>query len=141
MTWLKLGQIVGGFLLRHWVWIALAGALFAANHYRDQSAQRAAETKAVETKLEATEASLTDWKNAYNVQVSLALETAKARAAETQTIVTIRDAAGTAKQEAENAPGADDPYRYSDGAYRFMREPTGARPSDAAPSATGLDAR
>ena len=71
------------------------------------------------------------WEQAHKLQIDLAEKTAAARADETRQLLSIRDAAGTAKEGIANAPGASDRFRYSDSAYRFMQR----QPQDAGPSA------
>jgi hypothetical protein len=137
-------KVVGGhalrFALRHWVWLALIAAVLAANHYRDQSGERLAERDAALVRAEQAEVNANAWKAAHDRQVALAIETAKARAEEAATLARIDQAAGTAREEIENAPGADDPYRFSDGAAGFMRDRPGAN-RNASGSAPNVDRR
>lgn len=118
---LGLAKSIGGFLLKNWMPVLLIGLAAGVLYYRDESAERLAERDAARKDAATATANAKAWHEAHDLQVKLATETALARAAEQATIITIRDAAGTAKEEIAHAPGADDPYRYSGAAYCFMR--------------------
>ena len=132
---------IGGFLLRHWVWFALAGALFATKHFMDKAADLKAANALIEQRAESAEKLAGVWESHAKTVADLAEKTAQARAAERQAIMIIRDAAGTAKGEIANAPGADDRFVYSDPAYRFMRGQSAPDPAGAAEAAPGVGPR
>lgn len=134
MTFLGLAKGVGGFALRHWVWFAMAAAILAANHYRDRGTELETERNTAIAERDTAKANADAWSAAHDKLVELSRETAQARAAETQTITVIRDAAGTAREEIHNAPGADDRFDYSDPAYRFMRARPEADGDSSAPA-------
>jgi hypothetical protein len=119
---------VGGFLLRHWVWFALAGALLCARHYQGQSAGLTTQLSAVTSERDTAVQRATEWKAAVEADRALAEKTAAAHADETNRLIDLARSAGAAKQGIANAPGAADRFRYSDAAYGFMR----ARPAQAA---------
>jgi len=135
----------GGFLLRHWKWIALGlsvvavwglcvtisflrGQVDAANAARDGAVARA----------EQAEANSAEWQKANADMRRLAIEDAKARAAETKVITIIREQASQARQEIQDAPGSDAGFRYSDPAYGFMRREPGSAQRDTAPTPAGV---
>lgn len=112
---------IGGFLLRHWIWIACAALIALAWHntgrIKDLSAER-----------DAAEASAKQWEAAFRDYQALAMETARAREAETAQVLVIRDQTSQAIQDIQNAPGADDEYVYSDDVYRLMQQRPEAAP-------------
>lgn len=128
-------------LLKNWKWLAM-GALalalaFSWNLAQDRGAQLA--TRTVERDAAVKRAQ--EWAGAYARQEVLAAETAEARAAETNSLINLARAAGSAKQGIAHAPGADDRFRYSDAAYGFLRnaepEAAGSPAAGAAPAVDG----
>lgn len=115
--------------------IAIAALVAALAFFYHQSSTRGLKLDAVTIERDAALQSAADWKKASEVQVELAAESAKARSAETKSLLDIARAAGSTKEGIANAPGADAPFRYSDSAYRFMRArpEAGVEPAKADP--------
>lgn len=122
-------------------WFAIGGLVIALLIAMNIAGSRKAALDKVTGERDTAVATSKAWEEAHGKQVELAGKTAEARAKERQDIVVIRDAAGTAKEGISNAPGASDPFRYSDSAYRFMRNDRSKASAHAAAPDAGVDGR
>jgi len=126
------------FFLLHWRAIGLVALIGTLVFFIHLAGVRGNERDVARAEKVAAEQSRDAFKASLDEQIELAKETAAARAIEFKAITQIRDAAQAAKEGISNAPGANDPFRYSDAAYGLMREQAaGGQPAEAATSVDG----
>lgn len=133
------------FFLKSWgKWLltglAVAGLIWAVDHYRSKAELATSKVETVTTELKATQERedrliverkvLVDNQKAWSAALvkidNLARESVTARAAESQRITDIAASLATAKEGIKHAPGADDSFAFSDAAYGLVRSKAGA---------------